>query len=86
MLQNLIASQLDKFKTDGGFAENLTSERLSAIKANSVKDNCPACPVCGRPMVKRMEKKGLNTGKMFWSCSDYPNCFGTRHCTDSSNI
>jgi ssDNA-binding Zn-finger/Zn-ribbon topoisomerase 1 len=29
-------------------------------------------------MIKRMAKKGINSGQPFWSCSDYPNCTGTR--------
>ena len=36
------------------------------------------CPVCGKPMIKRMAKKGVNSGKEFWSCSSYPECNGTR--------
>ncbi|MBP5782757.1 MAG: topoisomerase DNA-binding C4 zinc finger domain-containing protein, partial [Bacteroidales bacterium] len=32
----------------------------------------------GKPMIKRMAKKGKNAGNAFWSCSDYPNCNGTR--------
>jgi restriction system protein len=38
----------------------------------------PACPVCAKPMVKRMAKKGANAGAEFWGCSAYPSCRGTR--------
>ena len=37
------------------------------------------CPKCGKPMLKRVAKKGVNSGKEFWSCSDYPECNGTRN-------
>ncbi|MGH8719233.1 MAG: restriction endonuclease [Burkholderiales bacterium] len=38
----------------------------------------PACPSCGREMVKRVAKRGSNAGKSFWGCSTYPRCTGTR--------
>jgi restriction system protein len=37
----------------------------------------PACPRCGRPMVRRQAKRGANAGKIFWGCSGYPECHGT---------
>lgn len=36
----------------------------------------PACPTCGRGMVKRTAKKGANAGNEFWGCSNYPQCRG----------
>jgi restriction system protein len=36
------------------------------------------CPVCGSPMLLRTAKKGVNAGKDFWGCSQYPKCRGTR--------
>lgn len=36
----------------------------------------------GKPMIKRVAKKGINSGKEFWSCSDYPQCNGTRKIND----
>jgi ssDNA-binding Zn-finger/Zn-ribbon topoisomerase 1 len=47
----------------------------------NLKTDAPACPVCGKPMIKRMAKKGINSGKEFWSCSGYPECNGTRKMT-----
>jgi restriction system protein len=38
----------------------------------------PACPTCGAPMVKRVAKRGANSGQPFWGCSRYPECRGTR--------
>ena len=37
------------------------------------------CPLCGKPMIKRVAKKGINSGREFWSCSGYPQCNGTRN-------
>ena len=29
-------------------------------------------------LVRNVVKKGVNSGKEFWSCSGYPECNGTR--------
>ncbi len=79
MLGRQIARQLETFKEEGGFTEALTAERLAYRVEQSKQDNAPSCPKCGRPMIKRVAKKGNNSGKEFWSCSDYPNCNGTRN-------
>lgn len=78
MLQMMMARQLEDFKSEGGFTENMTKERLTAIKQAAVTEGAPLCPVCGKPMVKRMARKGRNSGREFWSCSDYPACQATR--------
>ena len=38
----------------------------------------PDCPNCGAPMVKRIAKRGANTGGEFWGCTAYPACRGIR--------
>jgi len=38
----------------------------------------PTCPVCSKPMVRRVAKQGANAGNAFWGCSSYPGCRGTR--------
>ena len=78
MLGKQIANQLETFKREGGFTEGLTAERLAYRTEQSLQANAPACPKCGKPMLKRMAKKGINSGKEFWSCSGYPECNGTR--------
>ncbi len=78
MLSRQIERQLDTFRAEGGFTEGLTAERLAFRAGESIKDDAPACPICGKPMIKRVAKKGINSGREFWSCSAYPNCNGTR--------
>ncbi len=78
MLGRQIERQLDTFKSEGGFTEGLTAERLAYRTQQSVQTDAPTCPLCGKPMIKRMAKKGMNSGKEFWSCSGYPECNGTR--------
>jgi restriction system protein len=38
----------------------------------------PHCPVCGMDMVLRTAKRGANAGRLFWGCSRFPRCQGTR--------
>jgi len=77
MLGRQIERQLETFKAEGGFTEGLTAERLAYRTQQSIETDAPVCPKCGKPMVKRMAKKGINSGKPFWSCSGYPECNGT---------
>lgn len=78
MLGKQIENQLATFKEEGGFTEALSAERLAFRAEKSVQGNAPLCPKCGKPMIKRVAKKGINAGKEFWSCSSYPNCDGAR--------
>lgn len=36
------------------------------------------CPRCGSKMIRRMARRGRSSGRMFWGCSRYPSCTGTR--------
>ena len=78
MLSKQIENQLASFREEGGFTEALSAERLAFRAEQNVQSDAPACPKCGKPMIKRVAKKGVNAGKEFWSCSSYPNCDGTR--------
>ena len=78
MLRKQIENLLTTFRTEGGFTESLTAERLAYRTEQSMQSNAPVCPKCGKPMIKRMAKKGVNAGKEFWSCSGYPDCNGSR--------
>ena len=77
MLHHQIEHLLETFKAEGGFTEGLTAERLSYRQQQSIQSDAPKGPLCGKPMIKRMAKKGINSGKEFWSCSNYPTCNGT---------
>lgn len=79
MLGKQIDSQLAVFRQEGGFTEALTAERLAHRAEQGRQDQAPSCPVCGKPMVKRMAKKGVNSGREFWSCIGYPDCNGIRN-------
>ncbi|MDE7250054.1 MAG: NERD domain-containing protein [Lachnospiraceae bacterium] len=38
------------------------------------KETIKVCPRCGKNMVLRTAKKGVNTGQRFYGCSNYPHC------------
>ncbi|MBQ0165044.1 MAG: four helix bundle protein [Bacteroidales bacterium] len=78
MLTAQITKRLADFKEEGGFTENMTQERLAALKQKATAEGAPACPKCGAPMRKRMIKKGTHQGEEFWGCTEYPRCDGTR--------
>ena len=79
ILRKQLATQLTTFKEEGGFSEALSTERLAFRTQQSIKTDAPICPKCGKPMIKRIAKKGFRAGKEFWSCSAYPQCNGTRN-------
>ena len=78
MLQAQIESQLEAVRLAGGFTENMTVERLEARKSQAAGAGAPACPKCGKLMLRRMQRKGQMQGREFWGCSDYPRCNGIR--------
>ena len=80
MLNKQLENNLQTFTEEGGFTEALTAERLQHRAEQAAAEDAPLCPNCGKPMVKRLAKKGVNSGKPFWSCPSYPDCTGTRKC------
>lgn len=40
------------------------------------KESVPGCPKCGRPMKRRIARRGPNVGSEFWGCSEFPRCRG----------
>lgn len=78
MLTSMLTAQLTAFKRQGGFTENLTQTRLETRREQAAETDSPSCPKCGKPMLRRMQKKGQKQGREFWGCSDYPDCNGTR--------
>ena len=80
MITRYLENSLATFRQTGGFAENMTKERIETQRQQNVEEESPLCPKCGAPMVKRYAKRGSNQGKAFWSCSKYTEtgCNGSR--------
>lgn len=78
MLDAQLEGLLEQFRDEGGFTENMTQERLAALKQRASAEGAPLCPKCGAPMRRRMIKKGVHQGEEFWGCTEYPQCDGVR--------
>jgi restriction system protein len=38
----------------------------------------PTCPLCAKPMTRRVARKGDNAGSSFWGCTGFPACRATK--------
>ena len=84
LLDRQIAALEKAFVEGGGYSEQLAAARLVERKRQQVEhsgslepaESSPSCPQCGRPMVLRTAKAGINEGKQFWGCSAFPECKG----------
>ena len=49
-------------------------EGLSVTAKRPADGQPPFCPKCGQPMVLRTAEVGVNKGRQFWGCVNYPKC------------
>ena len=59
----------------------MTDEELAvdAVRGEGSMEQAPIYDLGGRRLAA--PRKGINSGKEFWSCSGYPQCSGTRRIT-----
>jgi hypothetical protein len=43
---------------------------------SALEESVPMCPVCGKMMVLRIHRDGVETGKRYYGCMDSPRCAG----------
>lgn len=67
--------QQAKAEVEGPKARALTPSGLSPRATPLTEADCP---ICARPMARRIAKRGANAGSEFWGCTGYPVCRGTR--------
>lgn len=83
LLDRQIAALEAAFIDDGGYSEQLATERLMkrqkdrTDQSNRTDQTPPPCPQCGSLMALRTAKSGKNAGSQFWGCKNYPDCKGT---------
>lgn len=83
LLDRQIAALEEAFIENGGYYEQLATERLRHRRkdrqdpADPADQKPPPCPQCGSLMALRTAKTGKNAGSQFWGCSIYPDCKGT---------
>lgn len=49
--------------------------RVEPVVSQSIPPENPGCPKCGGAMANRANRR---TGEIFWGCTSYPQCKGTR--------
>ncbi|MEN9469258.1 MAG: hypothetical protein RL630_991 [Verrucomicrobiota bacterium] len=86
LLDRQITALEAAFVEDGGYSEQLATERLRHRKkdqsdptnpSNPTDLQPPNCPSCGALMALRTAKSGKTPGSQFWGCTKYPDCKGT---------
>lgn len=58
--------------------ESLFAKELEERYEKEIKQERFTCPSCGKKLVVRTAKTGVNVGKQFYGCSGYPGCKYTR--------
>lgn len=85
LLDRQIAALEEAFVEEGGYSEQLATERLrrrgkdrsDPLDQSDPTDlKPPACPQCGALTALRTAKTGRNAGSQFWGCTGYPVCKG----------
>ena len=44
------------------------------VKGNPLTDYSPICPKCGITMVLRITRHGINAGRQYYGCMNFPEC------------
>jgi len=73
---NEVVDKINSGRLEQSFRTNREHINQLNIK-HQYGNNDPVCSRCGSSMVKRVAKKGINSGKQFWGCSQFPKCKGT---------
>jgi restriction system protein len=55
-----------------------SSAAASSVQRSVAPTQASSCPLCSKPMARRIAKRGANAGGEFWGCTGYPACRGTR--------
>lgn len=88
LLHRQLQSQGRVFQQQGGFTESLHALRTRTRNSGGAAPTAeppPRCPKCGKPMVRRTVKSGPGSGEVFWGCSRFPDCRGTRAIATAGN-
>ena len=85
LLDQQLITMEQTFVKEGGYREQLASERLAYRKnpgeptdPSDQKAPAPTCPDCNSPMAIRTARQGQSEGSQFWGCSNYPTCKKTQ--------
>ena len=76
---SMLTTMIEKARDIGSIRAS-TGQRISQESSEVLNKSTmiPNCPQCGDPMLKRIAKKGVNVGNVFWGCTGLPRCRGVR--------
>lgn len=60
------------------FAVDSSAELPAIVPPDLVARETPVCPKCQVPMKRQTARRGVNAGKQFWGCENFPKCRETR--------
>jgi hypothetical protein len=72
--ENVSGTISDAFKVELNSPSQKTEPPSKTSGKESINEEIQACPKCGGELVKRVAKKGKNTGQKFWGCANFPKC------------
>tara|TARA_Y100000588_G_C14175116_1_gene890986 strand:+ start:577 stop:1347 length:771 start_codon:yes stop_codon:yes gene_type:complete len=67
-----ILSQIELIRLESNWKTH--RQHLHQFKVRADKSAERKCPKCGSRMILRKAKRGVNSGKEFWGCSNFPKC------------
>jgi len=50
--------------------------KTTPLRVANPMENVPNCPVCGKMMVLRVHREGVEKGRKYYGCIDSPRCTG----------
>lgn len=68
-----VRSRLTAMLPDDRYSD-IVPKALEADDAKRPEPPAPVCPRCAAVMVKRQVIKGVQAGKWFWTCPEFPKC------------
>lgn len=70
----------------GSFAQNQPPPAWSFAPHSGAPAGAPSCPVCLSPMVLHRARRGPKAGTLFWGCTRFPGCRGTREAAPGAQL
>ncbi len=67
-------TQVDEAQKLAHIEEVQKKKEASGVTNENPQNNQMICPRCGGKLALRTAGKGVNAGRKFWGCSNYPKC------------
>ena len=72
---DIVAEQSEPIIADANLTEEKNvSENVDKITIGEIEQQKLKCPKCNGDLVLRTASRGVNSGKQFYGCSNFPKC------------